>query len=77
MLDEVAKLVAEAGTNVVGLVPVTGDNMSTLSVAYQFRSIEHFGEATDKVGTSAAFQALVAKAAGLGKLRSASLMVPL
>ena len=77
LLADVSKLAAEVDTNIVGLVPVTGDNMSSTTIAYQFRSIEHFGEATDKVGTSATFQALVAKAAGVGILRSAFLMVPL
>lgn len=77
ILDEGAKIVAEADVNVIGLLPVSSDNMSSLSASYQFRSVEHFGEALDTVGTSAEFQVLVAKAAELGTLRSAFMMVPL
>lgn len=77
ILAEVTKLASKTDSNVVGLVPVTGDDLSTFSVSYQFRSIEHFGEGADAVGSSEAFRALVAKAAGVGTLRSALLMVPL
>jgi hypothetical protein len=77
ILAEVTKLASEVDANVVALVPFTGDNMSAMSVSYQFRSIEHFGEGADTVGASEAFRALVRKAAGIGTLRSALLMVPL
>lgn len=77
MLAEAETVVSKADVNVAGLLPVSSENMSSVSVSYQFRSIEHFGEALDTVGTSEEFQALVAKAAELGTLRSASMMVPL
>jgi len=77
LLAEAEKIVSKADVNVGGLLPVTSADMSNLSVSYQFRSVEHFGEAVDAVGTSEAFQALVAKAAELGTLRSAYMMVPL
>lgn len=77
ILPEVTKLASEADTNIVGLVPVTGDNLSAMAVSYQFRSIEHFGEGADTVGSSEAFRAIVVKAAAIGTLRSAFLMVPL
>lgn len=77
MLAEVEKVVSKADVNVGGLLPVTSENMSSMSVSYQFRSVEHFGEALDTVGMTEEFQALVAKAAELGTLRSASMMVPL
>jgi len=77
LLAEVEKVVSEADVNVGGLLPVTSDDMSSLSVSYQFRSVEHFGEASDTVATSEQFQALVAKGAELGTLRSAFMMVPL
>ncbi len=77
ILAEGAKIVSEADVNVVGLLPVTSENMSSLSASYQFRSVEHLGEALDTVGTSEEFQALVAKAAELGTLRSSFMMVPL
>ena len=77
ILADGAKLVAKADANVVGLVPFTGDNMSSLTASYQFRSLDHMGEVLDTVGTSDAFQAIVAKAGKLGTLRSAFMMVPL
>jgi hypothetical protein len=77
ILAEGAKIVSEADVNIVGLIPVTSENMSSLSASYQFRSVEHLGEALDTVSTNEEFQALVAKAAELGTLRSAFMMVPL
>ena len=76
-LADAEKIVSKADVNVAGLLPVTSDNMSSVTVSYQFRSVEHFGEVVDTVGTSEEFQALVAKAAELGALRSAHMMVPL
>jgi hypothetical protein len=77
LLAEAQKIVSKANVNVVGLVPVAGENLSNMSVSYQFRSIEHWGEAIDAVGTSDDFQALVAKAAKHGTLRAAFTMIPL
>ena len=77
LFPEVAKLLSKADTNVAGLLPISGENLSSLTVSYQFRSIDHWGEVLDTVGTSDAFQAIVAKAAGFGTLRSAFMMVPL
>lgn len=77
ILDEGAKIMAEADVNLVGLLPFSSDNMSSFSASYQFRSVEHLGEAVDTAGASEAFQAVIAKAAGLGTIRSAFMMVPL
>ena len=77
ILGEASKLVAKADANIVGLVPFTGDNLSSLTASYQFRSLDHMGEALDTVGTTDAFQAIVAKASEVGTLRSAFMMVPL
>ena len=41
------------------------------------KSIDHWAEALDTVGTSDEFQALVAKASEFGMLSSAFMMVPL
>ena len=76
LFPELEKLMSGADVNVLGALPVTGENLSSMTVSYQFRSIEHWGEALDTVGTSDAFQALVAKAAKLGTLRSAFTMIP-
>jgi hypothetical protein len=77
LLAEAQKIVSKADVNVVGFVPVAGENLSSMSVSYQFRSIDHWGEAIDTVGTSDDFQALVAKAAKHGTLRAAFTMIPL
>ena len=77
LLPEVTKLVSKADVNVVGLLPVTGENLSSMAVSYQFRSIDHWAEALDTVGTSDEFQALVAKASEFGTLRSSFVSIPL
>lgn len=77
LLRKVAKLVSKANVNVVGLLPVTGENLSSMVVSYQFSSIDHWAEVLDTVGTSDAFQALVAKAREFGTLRSAITTIPL
>jgi hypothetical protein len=77
LLPEVSKLLSKADVNVVGLLPITGENLSSMTLSYQFRSIDHWAEALDTVGTSNDFQALVAKAAKFGTLRSAFTMIPL
>ncbi len=77
IFPEAEKLVSKADINLVGALPVTGEDLSTMIISYQFRSIEHWGEALDTVGASDAFQALVAKAAGFATLRSAFTMLPL
>lgn len=77
LFPEVAEVVSAAGVNVVGLLPITGENLSSLVLAYQFRSIDHWGEALDTVGTSEAFQAIVARAAEIGTLRASFTSVPL
>lgn len=77
LFPEVEKLVSASGVNVVGLVPITGENMSTLTIAYQAKSIEHWGEVLDTIGTSEEFQALIARAADFGTIRRSGVMVPL
>ncbi len=77
MFPEVEKMTAPAGVNLVGLAPVTGENMSSLTVTYQFKSVEHWAEQLDGMGTSEEFQALVARAGELGALRLSGVMMPL
>ncbi len=76
MFPEVEKMTAPAGVNVVGLTPVTGDNMGSLTVTYQFKSVEHWAEQLDGMGTSEEFQAVVARAGQLGTLRMSGVMMP-
>lgn len=77
LLPEVAKVVSKADANVVGLVPVSGEDLSTMMVVYQFHSIDHWAEGLDTVGMSEAFQAVVTKAAKFGTLRSSFALNPL
>jgi hypothetical protein len=77
LFPKIAKLVSKNDVNVAGLLPVTGENLSSLTVSYQFRSIDHWAETLDTVGTSDAFQALVEKACESGTLRSAFMTIPL
>ena len=77
LFPEVEKIVSEANVNVVGALPVTGENLSSLTISYQFSSVNHWGEALDTGGMSDAFQALVAKAVEFGTLRSAFTMIPI
>lgn len=77
LFPEVANLMSKADANVVGLVPVTGENLSTMAVSYQFRSVEHWAEGLDTVGMSDEFQAIVTKAAKFGALRASFAMTSL
>ena len=77
LFPKIAKLFSKAEVNVAGLVPITGENLSSMTVSYQFRSIDHWAKVLDTVGTSEPFQALVAKASEFGTLRSGFTMMPL
>jgi hypothetical protein len=74
IVAEAEKVTAKAGVNIFAVLPVTGENLSSFIVSYQFRSPDHFGEAMDTVGTSEPMQAIIAKAAKIGTIRSAILM---
>ena len=77
ILPKVEKLWSKTNVNVMALVPVTGEDLSTMIVSYQFCSLDHWGEALDEVSTSPAFQALAAEAAKLGTLRASFGIAPL
>ena len=77
LFPEVSEVVSTNDVNVIGLLPVTGDDLSSMTVSYQFHSIDHWAETLDTLGVSEAFQALVAKASEFGTLRSSGVMVPL
>ena len=77
LLTQASKLVSKADVQVVGLLPVTGENLSSMTLSYQFRSVDHWAEVLDTVGTSDEFQAIVARAAKFGTLGSAFTVMPL
>ena len=58
------------------LVPVTGENMSSMVIAYGATSLQASGKAFDEMGMTEEFQALVSKAAEVGKLHSGWMTVP-
>ncbi len=76
LLPEVEAVVSKANVNVVGVLPVTGEDLSTMMIGYQFISIDGWGEALDTVGNSDEFRAIVSRAAEFGTLRSAFMMIP-
>jgi hypothetical protein len=77
ILAKADKIVSKEDAVVVGLVPFTGENLSTFSASYQFRSMDHCGEVLDALGTSKPFQTLVAQASEIGTLRSAIMLAPI
>jgi hypothetical protein len=77
LFPEVQQIVSAADVNIVGMVPITGENLSTLAVSYQVKSVDHWGEVLDTVGTSDEFQAVIARAAEFGTLRTSGVMVPI
>jgi hypothetical protein len=77
LFPKVSKVVSKNDVNVIGLLPVVGDDMNTMTVSYQFHSISHWAEAVDVLAASKEFQGIVAEASKLGTLSSASVLVPL
>ena len=61
--------------NVRAILPVLSENMSRLSVNYQFKSLEHLGEVMDTSASSKEMQDLIEKANQFSTLEAASVMV--
>ena len=76
MFDEVKTMCEKVDVNPVLLVPVTGDNMSSMVIAYGATSLEASGKAFDQMGMTEEFQALVSMAAEVGELHSGWMTVP-
>ena len=76
MFDEVKKMCEKVDVNPTLLVPVTGENMSSVVIAYGATSLEASGKAFDQMGMTEEFQALVSKAAEVGELHSGWMTVP-
>ena len=62
--------------NLVLLVPVKEDNISSMVIAYGATSSEDSGKAFDQMGKTDEFQALVSKAAEVGELHCGWMTVP-
>ena len=77
VLESVQELMNPEKVNVIGLMPILSDDMSSLSVSYQFQSVDHSGEVLDGAGTSEEMRSLVTQASEFSTLEAAHLMVPL
>ena len=76
MFEEVKGMCEKVDVNPVLLTPVTGDNMSSMIIAYGATSLEASGKAFDQMGMTEEFQALVSRAAEVGELRNGWMTVP-
>ena len=76
MFEEVKEMCEKVDVNPTLLVPVTGENMSSVVIAYGATSLETSGKAFDQMGMTEEFQALVSKAAEVGELHSGWMTVP-
>ena len=76
MFEEVKTMCDKVDINPVLLVPVTGDTMSSMVIAYGAKSLADSGKAFDEMGMTEEFQALVQRAAEVGELNSAWMTVP-
>ncbi len=75
ILESVKEIMDKDEVNVRAILPVLGDDMSRLSVNYQYKSLEHLGENLDRSASSAEMQGLIAKANEFSTLEAASVMV--
>ena len=75
ILANIKPIMDKDEVNVRAILPVLSDNMSRISVAYQFRSLEHLGEVMDTSASSTEMQGLIEKANEFSTLEAASVMV--
>ena len=76
MFEEVKGMCKKVDVNPVLLTPVTGDNMSSMIIAYGATSLEASGKAFDQMGMTEEFQSLVSRAAEVGELHYGWMTVP-
>ena len=75
MLPEVQELLNGHNVHVSAWAPVIADDMTRMNVVYSAPDPVTLGKSIDEVGTSEAFQAILAKASELGTLDRASGLV--
>ena len=76
MFEEVKEMCEKVDVNPTLLVPVTGENMSSVVIAYGATSLEASGKAFDQMGMTEEFQSLVSRAAEVGELHNGWMTVP-
>ena len=75
ILEGITEIMVKDEVNVRAILPVLSNEMSSVSVNYQFKSLDHLGEVMDTSASSAEMQGLIEKANEFSKLESASIMV--
>ena len=76
MFEEVKGMCEKVDVNPTLLVPVAGENIRSVVIAYDTTSSEASGKAFDQMGMTEEFQALVSKAAEVGEFHSGWITVP-
>ena len=75
ILGEIGVLLKDEPVSLMAGVPVIASRMDTMTVVYGFADLHAFGEGVDRVGMSAEFQEMVAKASDLGTLFESRVMM--
>ena len=75
ILEDIKPIMNKDEVNVRAILPVLSENMSRLSVNYQFKSLEHLGEVMDTSASSKEMQDLIENANQFSTLEAASVMV--
>ena len=76
MFEEVKEMCKKVDITPTLLAPVTGENMSSMVIAYGATSLQALGKAFDEMGMTEEFQTLVSKAAEVGELHFGWITVP-
>ena len=74
LAPELEKLMKTVDVSVGAAVPIFADDHEMMGVVYRFSSMEHFGEALDKMTESTEFMDLVIKANEIGSLKMARML---
>ncbi len=75
ILESVKKITDKEEVNLRAILPVLSEDMTRMLVSYQYKTLDHFGEALDGSGSSEEMQDLIRKANKFSSLQSSSLMV--
>ena len=76
MIPRVASMAEKVNLNVTAWAPITGEDMSSMTIMYSAKSLKDSGMAMDNMGMSEEFQEIIRAAAEIGDLKSAYMQVP-
>ena len=68
MLEEIGSLIEGEPVSIMAGIPVIASRMDTMTIVYSFADMHAFGEGVDRIGMSAEFQDIVARADEIGTL---------